>query len=40
MCIRDRDRQEDKEADEFMESVNLELHSLFTLEEIIDAKNE
>ena len=34
------DRQEDKEADEFMESVNLELHSLFTLEEIIDAKNE
>ena len=34
------DRQEDKEADEFMESVNLELHSLFTLKEIIDAKNE
>ena len=34
------DRQEDKEADEFMESVDLELRSLFTLEEIIDAKNE
>ena len=34
------DRQEDKEADEFMESVNLELHSLITLKEIIDAKNE
>ena len=34
------DRQEDKEADEFMESVNLELHSLFTLKELIDAKNE
>ena len=28
------DRQEDKEADEFMESVNLELRSLFTLDEI------
>ena len=28
------DRQEDKEADEFMESVNLELCSLFTLDEI------
>ena len=28
------DRQEDKEADEFMESVNLELRSLFTLNEI------
>ena len=34
------DRQEDKEADEFMESANLELRSLFTLQEIIDAKNE
>ena len=34
------DRQEDKEADEFMESVDLELRSLFTLQEIIDAKNE
>ncbi len=28
------DRQEDKEADEFMESVDLELRSLFTLDEI------
>jgi len=28
------DRQEDKEADEFMESVNLELRSLFTLDDI------
>ena len=28
------DRQEDKEADEFMESVNLELRSIFTLDEI------
>ena len=28
------DRQEDKEADEFMESVNLELRSLFTIDEI------
>ena len=28
------DRQENKEADEFMESVNLELRSLFTLDEI------
>ena len=28
------DRQEDKEADEFMESANLELRSLFTLDEI------
>ena len=28
------DRQEDKEADEFMESVNLELRRLFTLDEI------
>ena len=28
------DRQDDKEADEFMESVNLELRSLFTLDEI------
>ena len=28
------DRQEDNEADEFMESVNLELRSLFTLDEI------
>ena len=28
------DRQEDKEADEFMESANLELCSLFTLDEI------
>ena len=28
------DRQEDKEADEFMESVNLELRSLITLDEI------
>ena len=28
------DRQEEKEADEFMESVNLELRSLFTLDEI------
>ena len=28
------DRQEDKEADEFMESVNLELRSLFTINEI------
>ena len=28
------DRQEDKEADEFIESVNLELRSLFTLDEI------
>ena len=28
------DRQEDKEADEFMQSVNLELRSLFTLDEI------
>ena len=34
------DRQEDKEADEFMESANLELRSLFTLDEVIDAKNE
>ena len=34
------DRQEDKEADEFMESVDLELRSLFTLDEVIDAKNE
>ena len=34
------DRQEDKEADEFMEAVDLELRSLFTLQEIIDAKNE
>ena len=33
------DRQEDKEADEFMESVDLELRSLFTLDEVIDAKN-
>ena len=28
------DRQENKEADEFMESVDLELRSLFTLDEI------
>ena len=28
------DRQENKEADEFMESVNLELRSLFTLDDI------
>ena len=28
------DRQENKEADEFMESANLELRSLFTLDEI------
>ena len=28
------DRQEDKEADEFMESVDLELRSLFTLDDI------
>ena len=28
------DRQEDKEADEFMESANLELRSLFTLDDI------
>jgi orotate phosphoribosyltransferase len=28
------DRQEDKEADEFMESADLELRSLFTLDEI------
>ena len=28
------DRQQDKEADEFMESVNLDLRSLFTLDEI------
>ena len=28
------DRQEDKEADEFMESANLELRSIFTLDEI------
>ena len=28
------DRQEDKEADEFMESANLELRSLFTVDEI------
>ena len=28
------ERQEDKEADEFMESANLELRSLFTLDEI------
>ena len=34
------DRKEDKEADEFMESANLELRSLFTLDEVIDAKNE
>tara|TARA_B100000965_G_scaffold51145_1_gene38011 strand:- start:4353 stop:4940 length:588 start_codon:yes stop_codon:yes gene_type:complete len=30
------DRQEDKEADEFMEANNLELVSLFTLQEILD----
>ena len=29
------DRQEDKEADEFMESVNLELRSLFELPELV-----
>ena len=34
------DRQEDKEADEFMESVDLELRSLFTLGDVINAKNE
>ena len=28
------DRQEDKEADEFMESVDLDLRSLFTLDDI------
>ena len=34
------DRQEDKEADEFMESADLELRSLFTLDDVINAKNE
>ena len=34
------DRQEDKEADEFMQSVDLELRSLFTLGDVINAKNE
>ncbi len=34
------DRQEDKEADEFMESADLELRSLFTLGDVINAKNE
>jgi len=28
------DRQEDKEADEFMESVDLELYSIFTLKDL------
>ena len=30
------DRQENNEADEFMESANLELHSIFKLEELLD----
>ena len=34
------DRQENKEADEFMESADLELRSLFTLDDVINAKNE
>ncbi len=34
------DRQENNEADEFMESANLELRSLFTLDDVINAKNE
>ena len=34
------DRQENKEADEFMESADLELLSLFTLDDVINAKNE
>ena len=34
------DRQENKEADEFMESAGLELRSLFTLDDVINAKNE
>ena len=34
------DRQENNEADEFMESVDLELRSLFTLGDVINAKNE
>ena len=33
------DRQENKEADEFMESANLELRSLFTLYDICQVMN-
>ena len=34
------DRQEDGEADTAMKSAGLELHSIFKLEELMDAKDE
>ena len=34
------DRQENNEADEFMESANLELHSIFKLEELLDENEQ